>query len=121
MDGTFKCCPKSYYQLYNIIRKEKNTGLIIPLISILMSHKSYDIYYYVFKFIKTIIRKQWLKLELKNIIFMLDFEKSSRKALKDIFSESNILGCYFHYVKALWSKAKKEGLTKKIFYLIHIF
>ena len=78
-----------------------------------MSHKSYDIYYYVFKFIKTIIKKQGLILDLKNTVFMLDFEKSSRKALKDIFSESNILGFYFHYVKALWSKAKKEGLTKK--------
>ena len=54
MEGTFKSCPKSY-QLYNIMGKEKNTGLIIPLIFILMSHKSYDIYYYVFKFIKTII------------------------------------------------------------------
>ena len=41
---------------------------------------------------------------------MLDSEKSSRKALKDIFSESNILGFYFHYVKALWSKAKKRGV-----------
>ena len=103
------------------MRKEKNTGLIIPLIFILMSHKSNDIYYYVFNFIKTIIKKLGLKLDLKNTVFMFDFEKSSRKALKDIFSESNILGCYFHYVKALCSKAKKEGSTKKIFYLIHIY
>ena len=88
--------------------KEKNTGLIIPLIFILMSNKYYNVYYYVFKFIKTIIKKQGLKFDLKNTVFMLDFEKSSRKALKNIFSESNILGCYFHYVKALLSKAKKE-------------
>ena len=121
MDGTFKCCPKSYYPLYNIMGKEKNISLIIPLIFILMSHKSYDIYYYVFKFIKAIIKKQGLKLDLKNTVFMLDFEKSSRKALKDIFSEFNILGCYFEYVKALWSKDKKEGLTKNIFYLMHIY
>ena len=44
---------------------------------------------------------------------MLDFEKASRRALKTIFPDSRILGYYFHYVKALWSKAKKEGLTKK--------
>ena len=37
MEGTFKSCPKSYYQLYNIMGKEKNTDLIIPLIFILMS------------------------------------------------------------------------------------
>ena len=70
MGGTFKCCPKSYYQFYNIMGKEKNTGLIIPLIFILMSHKSYDIYYYVFIFIKAIIKKQGLKLDLKNTVFM---------------------------------------------------
>ena len=57
MDGTFKYCPKSYYQLYNIIKKEKNTNLIIPLFFILISHRSYDTYYYVFIFIKAIIKK----------------------------------------------------------------
>ena len=50
--------------------KEKNTGLNIPLIFILMSHGSYDIYYYVFIFIKAIIKKQGLKLDLKNTVFM---------------------------------------------------
>ena len=69
MEGIFKCCPKSY-QLYNIMGKEKNKGLIIPLIFKLMSHKSYDIYYYVFIFIKAIIKKQGLKLDLKNTVFM---------------------------------------------------
>ena len=50
--------------------KVKNTGLIIPLIFIFMSQKYYSIYYYVFKFIKTIIKKQGLKLDLKNTVFM---------------------------------------------------
>ena len=70
MEGTFKCCPNSYYQLYNIMGKEKNTGLIIPLIFILISHRYYDTYYYVFIFIKAIIKKQGLKLDLKNTVFM---------------------------------------------------
>ena len=113
MDGTFKSCPKSFYQLYNIIGKDKNTGLIIPLIFVLMSHKSYDMYFYVFKFKKNILEKEKVDFDVQNTYFMLDFEKSSRKELKDIYPEANILGCYFHYVKALWTKVKKEGLTKK--------
>ena len=44
---------------------------------------------------------------------MLDFEKSSKKELKDIYPETNISRCYFHYVKILWTKTKKDGLTKK--------
>ena len=113
MDGTFKSCPKSFYQIYNIIGKDKKTGMIIPLIFILMSHKSYDSYFYVFDFIQKLLKKEKIELDIKNIFFMLDFEKASRRALKTIFPDSRILGCYFHYVKALWSKAKKEGLTKK--------
>ena len=65
MDGTFKSCPKSFYQIYNIIGKDKKTGMIIPLIFILMSHKSYDSYYYVFDFIQTLLKKEDIKLVLK--------------------------------------------------------
>ena len=41
MDGTFYSCPKNYYQLYNIIAKEKKTRIIIHISFILMTHKSY--------------------------------------------------------------------------------
>ena len=30
-----------------------------------------------------------------------------------IFPKSKIYGCFFHYVKALWKKAKKYGLCNK--------
>ena len=39
---------KNYYQLYNIIGKEKKTGIIIPISFILMTHKSYSLYYHAF-------------------------------------------------------------------------
>ena len=45
--------------------------------------------------------------------FMLDFEKASRKALAEVFPSAIISWCYFHYAKALWTKAKKLGLIKK--------
>ena len=44
---------------------------------------------------------------------MMDFEKGSRKAFNKVFPEAHLMGCYFHYVKSLWKKAKKEGLTRK--------
>ena len=115
MDGTFYSCPKNYYQLYNIIGKEKKTGIIIPISFILMSHKSYSLYYHVFNNIKTLILKNKIEYKEKELKFMMDFEKSSRKAIKSIFPESILLGCFFHFTKALWKKAKKEGLCKKLY------
>ena len=38
--GLFKYCPKNFYQVYNIIGKEEETGKKIPLVYALMSHKS---------------------------------------------------------------------------------
>ena len=52
--------------------------MIIPLIFVLMSHKSYDIYYYLFSYIKTLLKKEEVELEFNNIYCMLDFEKASR-------------------------------------------
>ena len=45
---------------------------------------------------------------------IIDFEKSLQKAVKLTFPESIIDGCYFHYVKLLWGKAKNLGMFKKI-------
>ena len=44
---------------------------------------------------------------------MIDFEKSLQNAVKNNFPNAIINGCYFHYVKLLWEKAKKLGLCKK--------
>jgi len=113
MDGTFYSCPKNFYQLYNIIGKEKNTGIIIPIAFILMSHKSYSLYYHAFDNIKTLLLKNNIKYKEGELKFMMDFEKSSRKAIKRVFPDSLLFGCFFHFTKALWNKAKKEGLCKK--------
>ena len=113
MDGTFYSCPKNYYQLYNIIGKEKKTRIIIPISFILMSHKSYSLYYHAFNNIKTLLIKNNIEYKEEELKFMMDFEKSARKAIKSIFPDSLLSGCFFHYTKSLWNKAKKEVLCKK--------
>ena len=113
MDGIFLSSPKKYYQIFNILGKEKNSGKIIPLIYVLMSPKSFDLYYTLFSHINTLLIKLNIEVNFDKIAFMLDFEKTSRLALIKVFPKSPILGCYFHYVKAFWYKAKKIGLTRK--------
>ena len=51
-----------------------------------------------------------IKVDLKEVSFMSDFEYGIRKALNEVFKD---YGCYFHFVKNLWAKAKKIGLFKK--------
>ena len=71
MDGTFKSCPKGYYQIFNILGRDATTGVIIPLFHILMSKKSYDSYYYVFSFIKSIFTNYSLNIDFKICISCL--------------------------------------------------
>jgi len=78
-----------------------------------MSHKSYSLYLNLFKYIVNLIEELNIKVNFEKISFMLDFEKSARKELNTVFPQSNIYGCFFHYIKALWKKAKKYGLCKK--------
>ena len=47
-----------------------------------------------------------IDVEFNKIYFMIDFEKVSRKTIKDIFPLADIKSCYFHYAKALWAKEK---------------
>ena len=115
MDGTFKYCPKNFYQIFNILGIDNNTSKKIPLFYILMNTKSYTLYYHVFSYIKNLISSKEIKIKFEDINFTCDFEKSLRKALIEIFPKSNIYGCYFHYVKALWKKAKKHGIRTKKF------
>ena len=85
MDGTFKYCPKNFYQVYNIIGKEEETGKKIPLVYALMSHKSYNLYFHLFNFIKNILNANNVNIDYEKITFTLDFEKAARKALNEIF------------------------------------
>ena len=60
--------------------------------------------------IKKIIEDLGYKIENLPNKYMLDFEKSLQNAVKNNFPNAIINGCYFHYVKLLWEKAKKLGL-----------
>ena len=80
MDGTFIYCPKNFNQVYNIIGKYDN-GKKFPLMYVIMSHKSYELYLCLFNYIKHI-------LNIPDIIFTIDFEKAAQKALIYAFPKS---------------------------------
>ena len=100
----------------NIIVKDKQSGLNLPVIHVPMSHKSEFLYLKIFETIEKISHDFNIKLNMHKKTCITDFEKGLRKILRNLFDGINLRGCYFHYVKALWSKAKKLGLCvfKKI-------
>lgn len=90
MDGTFNSCPRSFYQIFNILGYIPNKNMSFPII------KSLN-----------------LKLNFKKIKIISDFERALRKSIYNNFLDSELMGYYFHYVKSLFSCLKKIGLSKK--------
>ena len=113
IDATFKITPKAFYQTLIIIAKDPTTKLNIPCFYVPMSGKNYELYDRIFKSILKIIKNENIEYNTKNKIIMCDFELNLRKALINNFQNCTLKGCYFHYIKNLWMKAKKIGLSRK--------
>ena len=113
IDATFRCAPKGYYHTLNIIALNKNTNFHLPVFAIPMTNKSYFSYHMVFSIIKEIMENHKLKFIKGNIMIMSDFELSLRKAIIEMFPNFKLKGCYFHYFKNIWAKAKKLRLCRK--------
>ena len=115
IDATFKVAPKNFYQVLNIMVYEEKKKFTMPVVHILMSSKSYYSYKKIFQDIKNILNENKIDVDFKNTIINCYFEKSLIKAIREEFKDTKIYGCYFHFVKALWKKSRKLGLTKKKF------
>jgi len=108
MDGTFKIVPKEFYQIITILVYSELHSVEIPAAYILTSCKSECLYRLAFSTLTLIC--ETLNIKIQPTTIMSDFEKGLRKALLQVFPQCKLLGCFFHYSKALWQKASKLGL-----------
>lgn len=86
------------------------------LVSIFMiptTSKSEFIYNNIFCDIKKILGENDISTENIPNKIMMDFEKRLINSVKGYFPDSIINGCFFHYIKILWNKAKSLTLCKK--------
>ena len=44
-------------------------------------------------------------------LVLLDFEKAAISAVKEVFPDCQVIGCYFHFIQALWKNIQNKGLT----------
>ena len=85
----------------------------MPIAFVLMTNKSFLVYEKVFANIILLLKNYKIEIDFKKIRILCDFEKSLLKAIKENFPESKLNGCYFHFIKSLWKKARSFGLTNK--------
>ena len=78
-----------------------------------MTHKSAYSYKVIFKYLNELIENMKINFSFKKAHLMTDFEHPLRMVLKEIYPDCYLEGCYFHYSKAIWNKAKKIGLVNK--------
>lgn len=103
-DGTFKCVPAIFQQLYTIHGWFSNR--LIPLVYILMPHKNKEVYTAVFNVLKE------REPRLNPSTMMIDFEIGMEKAFKASFPRAKILGCMFHFGQCIWRHVQAAGLQK---------
>lgn len=127
-DINYKIIPKNYLQLLTIFSYDPESKKTLPIFNIPMTCNSKLAYKTIFDSIDSILEDNNLIFDDKNLIFMCDFEHSLYKAIKEKYPYSKFKGCYFHYLKCLWKKAKRSGLcqrcivesTKKIIFAMAI-
>ena len=113
MDGTFNTCPRSFYQIFNVIGYIAKKDVIFPVMVCLVNAKTERIYDNVFNEFQKLIKYANLKIDFSKIKIMSDFELPLRKSIINNFKESELMGCYFHYIENLYAYMKKLGLCNK--------
>lgn len=96
IDGTFKSSPQLFTQLLTIYAIKYDT--VLPLVFALVPNKTRDSY--------TKIIKELLNLEknLRPASVMVDFEQVLLGAITDVFKDTRIRGCFFHFGQCIWRK-----------------
>ena len=113
LDGTFKISPIGYFQILNISGYLKEINGLIPLFKIPTTGKTQYLYENILTNIKKILLDNNIKIENITKQFLMDFEPSLQNAVRKIFVNVKINGCFFHYVKILWDHSKRYGLCVK--------
>ena len=111
LDGTFWAAPENFRQILNIVIYNQRMDKYICAAHILLSSKEAKEYEYALGNFLQKAKINNYKLQPK--VIMSDFEKSLRKAISSVFVGTKLLGCQFHFVKALWRRAEKLGLRNK--------
>ncbi|CAF1133985.1 unnamed protein product [Brachionus calyciflorus] len=94
--------PAYFEQVYTI--HGLINGKCVPLVYGLLPKKNEIIYV---KFLQTIADE--LEQHPKSV--SSDFERAFLNSVEQVFPNSNLYGCFFHYKQAIWRKIQELGLS----------
>jgi len=100
-DGTFKCAPPLFYQLYVIVGLKNDHAF--PCLYILLPGKSKQIYDQMLKEVRKLCQN------LKPLHIMVDFEQASIASMHEAFKRAKLSGCYFHFKQAILRNLQTFG------------
>ena len=102
IDGTFYTCPQDYDQVLNIMIRLNDTKSFICIMHIVMSGKDQNIYCIVLHAAAAILKLSAIQL------IICDFELALINAIKSVFKDVPVKGCYFHYTQCIKRYFKKQ-------------
>ena len=112
IDGTFSVAPAGFQQFITIVVYLDDFRIFYPTCYILATNKSEFLYKHMFHNLMSLTKEEGFKLKPK--LIMTDFERGLQNTVNSVFEKVEIVGCYFHYVKALFKKTKQiEQVPKK--------
>ncbi|XP_015118795.1 uncharacterized protein LOC107042309 [Diachasma alloeum] len=105
-DGTFDCVPHVFQQLYTIhgVRDDIQP---VPLVFILSTSKSKKVY----KDVLMRLKRCEPRLNPKKV--MCDFELAFHQEVVDVFPETIVKDCFFHFAQSVWSHIQGTGLQEQ--------
>ena len=109
-DGTFKCAPKPFQQLFTIFGVK--AGRKLPLIFALLKRKATGDYRRLLKILKEKIFKLTGQPDWNPEFLLSDFEGGITSAVESEFRETQPWGCYFHFTQSIYRKVQLLGLKK---------
>ncbi|CAG8517757.1 9673_t:CDS:2, partial [Ambispora gerdemannii] len=128
MDGTFKTVPTLFRQLYTIHAPvgSENNSRILPLVYILMTSKSEELYIKLFQDLINFAEEN--DIQLKSSRILTDFEQAAINASNIEFSGVTNKECFFYLGQSGWRKIQNCGLATQYgenehfsFMLRHLF
>ncbi|CAF4487600.1 unnamed protein product [Rotaria sp. Silwood2] len=110
-DGTYKCRPLLFAQLYIIFGFN---NMMIPCVYCLTTKQDEHVYVKILHHLLNIARQKEIILDPKRLT--CDYELSAINSFKKVFPTIHVSGFFFHFSQSLWRKIQELGLTRFVKY-----
>ena len=101
VDGTFKCAPEIFYQVFTI--HIFIHGTVIPVLFALLPNKQQSTYERLLRGVNSL-------RQFNPTSVLADFELASINAIRNVYPSVNVVGCFFHFSQCVYRKVQDCGL-----------